>query len=73
MLNDCGNACFQKHSEKYGREGVPLYIYHPPQVSDKLVSEGLLLPEILTGEIVLKALEGEESFFQTEVNEYIVG
>ena len=55
-----------KALQKYGREGVPLYIYHPPQVSDKLVSEGLLLPEILTGEIVLKALEGEESFFQTE-------
>ena len=55
-----------KALQKYGREGVPLYIYHPPQVSDKLVSEGVLLPEILTGEIVLKALEGEESFFQTE-------
>jgi len=55
-----------KALQKYGREGVPLYIYHPPKVSDKSVSEGVLLPEILTGEIVLKALEGAESFFQTE-------
>ena len=56
-----------KALQKYGREGVPLYIYHPPQVSDESNSEGVLLPEILTTEIVFNTLEGEESFFQTEV------
>jgi len=55
-----------KALQKNGREGVPLYIYHPPQVSDKSESQGVVLPEILTSKIVLNALEGEESFFQTE-------
>ena len=51
--------------QKYGREGVPLYIYHPPIKSDQTDNKAIILPEILTQKIVLSALAGGDSFFQS--------
>lgn len=51
--------------QKYGREGVPLYIYHPPVTSEQTDNKAVILPEILTKKIVLSALAGGDSFFQS--------
>ncbi|MBI3924947.1 MAG: thioredoxin family protein [Armatimonadetes bacterium] len=39
--------------ESFGRNGVPLYVYYPAGGADPIV-----LPEVITPQIVLKALEG---------------
>src|SRR5690606_34251639 len=38
--------------ERFGRSGVPLYLYYPPGVDTKAV----VLPQILTPDIVLRAI-----------------
>jgi DsbC/DsbD-like thiol-disulfide interchange protein/cytochrome c biogenesis protein CcdA len=48
--------------QKFGREGVPLYVYYPARKKGEAISEGIILPEILTRAIVLKVLEEEKPF-----------
>jgi DsbC/DsbD-like thiol-disulfide interchange protein/cytochrome c biogenesis protein CcdA len=57
--------------QKYGREGVPLYIYHPPIKSDQTDNKAIILPEILTQKIVLSALAGGDSFFQSPGDSFV--
>ena len=57
--------------QKYGREGVPLYIYHPPIKSEQTDNKAIILPEILTQEIVLSALAGGDSFFQSPGDSFV--
>jgi thiol:disulfide interchange protein DsbD len=48
--------------QKFGREGVPLYVYYPARKKGEAISEGIILPEILTRAIVLTVLEEEKPF-----------
>lgn len=43
---------------EFGRSGVPLYVYYPPGISSK----PLLLPQILTPDIVKQAIYGNTDF-----------
>ena len=40
--------------ERFGRSGVPLYLYYPPEAG----AEPIVLPQILTPDIVLDAIGG---------------
>lgn len=42
---------------QYGRSGVPLYLYFPPAVG----SEAVILPQLLTPEIVINTLEEQDT------------
>ncbi len=49
--------------QEYGRVGVPLYVYYPPDsngASEK--KAGILLPEILSKDIVLSVIENEKEY-----------
>lgn len=48
--------------QKFGREGVPLYVYYPAQNKGEAEKQGILLPEILTQKIVLSVIEEEKAF-----------
>jgi thiol:disulfide interchange protein DsbD len=48
--------------QKFGREGVPLYVYYPAQNKGEVEKQGILLPEILTQKIVLSVIEEEKAF-----------
>ena len=38
---------------EHGRAGVPLYLYYPPG------GEAIILPQVLSEDLILRALEGE--------------
>lgn len=42
--------------QRHGRSGVPLYLYYPPGKSDPII-----LPEVLTKQIVINAVEGRSN------------
>jgi thiol:disulfide interchange protein DsbD len=46
--------------ESYGRNGVPLYVYYGPAINNDERPAPVLLPQILTPEIVLNTLKGEQ-------------
>jgi thiol:disulfide interchange protein DsbD len=48
-----------QYLESYGRNGVPLYVYYGPAVGNGERPAPMLLPQILTPEIVLNTLKGE--------------
>ncbi len=56
--------------QKYGREGVPLYVYYPPKKIDEPAKEAILLPEILTKKIILKIIADEKPYFVAEANSF---
>tara|TARA_B100001093_G_scaffold171044_1_gene163921 strand:+ start:467 stop:2614 length:2148 start_codon:yes stop_codon:yes gene_type:complete len=47
--------------QSFGREGVPLNVYHPPKNSDGVSKNPVILPELLTEDIVFDAIEKEEA------------
>lgn len=59
-----------KALQKYGREGVPLYVYYPPRKKDELPAVPILLPEILTRKIVLEVIEEEQPYFEAEADSF---
>ncbi|MDX5445829.1 MAG: thioredoxin family protein [Zoogloeaceae bacterium] len=48
------DAAISEVLARFGRSGVPLYLYYPPQPD----AEPIVLPQILTPDIVLSALRG---------------
>ena len=60
-----------KALQKYGREGVPLYVYYPPMKKGEAQAKPILLPEILTRKVVLKVIEDEEPYLVTEANSFL--
>ena len=59
-----------KELQSYGREGVPLYVYHPPKKYSDQDENSVLLPEILTEKIVLDVLDGKKINSQSDDNSF---
>ena len=59
-----------KELQSYGREGVPLYVYHPPKKYSDQDEDSVLLPEILTEKIVLDVLDGKKINSQSDDNSF---
>ena len=57
--------------QKYEREGVPLYVYYPPRKKDESSPSPILLPEILTKELVLKVIEEEKPYFNAKADSFL--
>lgn len=52
------NPDITKYLNSFGRNGVPLYVYYPPRNSQSGVRpDAVVLPQILTADIVEKAIE----------------
>lgn len=57
--------------QKYEREGVPLYVYYPPGKKSESSISPILLPEILTKEIVLQVIEEEKPYFNAKADSFL--
>ena len=52
------DAAIARTLSEYGREGVPLYLYHPPARSG-IAAPARVLPSILTPDTVIATLDDE--------------
>jgi len=54
--------------QSYGREGVPLNVYYPPTVEANTEKKAVILPEILSVDLLKKTFESGQSLISSEHN-----
>jgi len=55
------NAEITQYLEKFGRSGVPLYVYYPAPDSSGNRSDPVLLPQILTNQIIFETISSVDT------------